>query len=124
MKILIIDDSEIIYNRLNKFISRNIDNPRDSVEAISQLENLLIDIHQKAPDILIINTYSLRGILVETIRAVKTILPQTYIICLTEFYENSFEKILRNAGADHFLDIANGIEQFQDIFTNVKENFL
>lgn len=124
MKILIVDDFEMIANRIQKLITHTIDSTKDTVEIINNLDNLLVDIYHKAPDILLLNTYSVRGTLIETIRAIKTIRPQTQIICLTEFIDSTFEKILKGAGADYFLDIASSNNTIPEIITKLKHRFL
>lgn len=120
MKILIIDDSEIIYKRLYKLTERIIDKKSDSITVITKFDNLLMDIYHTAPDIIIINTYSLRGTLLEIIRAVKTIRPQTKIISLTEFHDKTFESLLKDAGSDFFIDIASGIERIPELINRFK----
>jgi len=123
MKILIVDDSEIIYKRLEKLITPSIDRNQDSITVVSEFDNLLIDIYHMVPDVIILNTYSLRGTLIETIRAVKTILPRLKIISLTEFFDKTFENLLKKAGSDYFIDIASGIDQVPGIITDVKHRF-
>lgn len=120
MKILIIDDSEIIYNRLYKLTDRINDKQRDKISVITNFENLLMDIYQTTPDVIIINTYSLRGTLFETIRAIKTIRPQIKIISLTEFSDKTFENLLKDAGSDYFIDIASGIDRVSELIGSFK----
>ncbi|MBN2600530.1 MAG: response regulator [Candidatus Marinimicrobia bacterium] len=123
MKILIVDDSEIIYKRIEKLITPGKDHNQDSITVISKFDNLLMDIYHMIPDVIIMNTYSLRGTLIETIRAVKTILPSLKIIALTEFFNKTFGNLLKKAGSDYFIDIASGIDQVPGIITNIKNRF-
>jgi len=119
MKILIVDDSKIIYDRLQKLVVRQLDK-NDSITNLAELDNLLMDVYHMSPDVLILNTYSLRGTLIESIRAIKTIKPLTKIISLTEFYDETFETLLKNAGSDFFIDISSGIESVPDILNSFK----
>jgi len=123
MKILIVDDSEIIYKRIEKLITPCIDRNQDSITVISDFDNLLMDVYHMSPDVIILNTYSLRGTLIETVRAIKTIRSQLKIISLTEFFDKTFENLLKKAGSDFFIDIASGVDQIPGIITDFKNKF-
>jgi DNA-binding NarL/FixJ family response regulator len=119
MKILIVDSSGTIHTRLEKLVSRQLDK-HDNIQNLTEFDNLLMDVYQTSPDIIILNTYTLRGTLIESIRAIKTIKPHVKIITLTEFHDENYESLIKSAGADYFINVSSEMEKISELFSECK----
>ena len=121
MKIMLFDESEITYKRLQNLISKRTDQD-DHIVAITDFENILIAVHHQCPDVMILNTYFLGGSTLETIRILRTICPAVKIIALTELNEPAYLQLLDEAGSDYCLDLANEFQHIPDILSEIKNN--
>ncbi|GEM_PF-1315980 len=119
MKILLFDESEITYERVKRLIGHATDHV-DEIRRISSLDNILIDAYRMKPEIIILNTYFLRGSILETIRVLKTISPKCQIISLVEFSDPVYQNLLTEAGSDYFIDLAQNFEDIPEILQKFK----
>jgi len=121
MKIMLFDESEITFKRLQKLISKGTDED-DFLVPINDFNNILMETHRNCPDVIILNTYFLGGSTLETIRILHTICPKVKIIALTELNEPAYLKLLDEAGSDYCLDISNEFQHIPEILTEIKNN--
>lgn len=106
--ILLIDDSSIIRERLNKMISAI---PETSVigEAQNGDEALEMLLYHR-PDIAVIDIHMPKRSGFAVIEATKQILPETKFLVLTNYYDSSSISKARNAGADFVFDKSTEFE--------------
>ena len=121
MKIMLFDESEITYKRLQKLISKGAGQDNHIVP-VTDFDNILMLTYRQHPDVIILNTYFLGGSTLETIRILHTICPGVRIIALTEFSEPAYLELLNEAGSNYCLDLANQFQLLPDILAEIKNN--
>ncbi|MCJ7691548.1 MAG: response regulator transcription factor [Clostridiaceae bacterium] len=115
MEILIVDDSELIRERLVSMltINKNIETvgqAGNSIEAMAYFkkyspEMLLLDIHLPGEN----------GI--TFLEKIKKISPETTVIMITNYAYPQYRKKCMELGADYFFEKSDGLESLQKILT-------
>jgi len=119
MNIMVFNDAAVIQEPLLRLISHST-NGGDNIVSVSNFKNILMEVLHGKPNVVILNTYTIRSTIRETIRAIKTICDNVQIISLTEFHDELFQKHLKNSGTDFIIDIAHNLEQIPTILTDIK----
>lgn len=105
-QILIVDDSEIIQQRLRERLS-NISNIEvlNPVSSISEAINTFNKFH---PGIVILNIQLADGLGFGVLDVIKNQNPETIVIMFTNYAQAEFRKRSLDGGADFFIDKSNG----------------
>ena len=111
-QILIVDDSEIIQQRLREQLS-NIQNigVLNPVSSISEAINTYNKFH---PGIVILDIQLADGIGFEVLDVIKKQNPETIVIVFTNYAQAGFRKRSLDGGADFFIDKSNGYISIYD----------
>lgn len=116
MKLMIVDDSEIISIRLKELLE-GIENleisavVEDGVQAIAQFSLL-------KPEILILDLMIPRMNGLDVLRNVRSIDKQVIIIVLTNYHQSYFRDRCTELGANYFLDKSADFEKVYQICSN------
>ena len=116
MKLMIVDDSEIISIRLKEML-QGIENleistvVEDGVQAIAQFSLL-------KPDILILDLMIPRMNGLDVLRNVRSINKQVIIIIFTNYHQSYFRDRCTELGANYFLDKSADFEKVYQICQN------
>lgn len=102
MRVLVVDDSEIVRERITSILSKlegveNIGVATGSVEAISLLDDL-------KPDMAILDVHLPGGSGIKTLRHIKRHHPDTKVIMLADTSLPQYRKICFENGADFLFD--------------------
>lgn len=116
MKILIVDDSPLIRDRLDQAIS-----PIESITSIDHASNgreALILFWYMQPDIVILDIAMPKKSGIDVLDTIKHKRPATKVIILTNYPSDQFRKICSGLGADYFF---NKAEDFHEVPRVLKE---
>ena len=113
MRIVLVDDSILIRERLKQMLSEIeaieiIGEEQDEIEAIKCIRKL-------KPDAVILDIRLRRGSGVNVMREIKKDEPSPAVIILTNYPNNFYRMKCLNAGADYFLDKSTEFEQIPGI---------
>lgn len=123
MKILVVDDSRIIRDRLVNLLG--VIKGVCAVEQAENAENALSVYRELRPEVLIldIRMHGANGL--EVLQEVKSEKHAPYVIMLTNFPYPQYRKKCFEEGADFFLDKSTGFNEIKEIIRNmVKEHAL
>ena len=116
MKLMIVDDSEIISIRLKELL-QGIENleisavVEDGVQAIAQFSLL-------NPEILILDLMIPRMNGLDVLRSVRSLSKKAIIIVLTNYHQSYFRDRCTDLGANYFLDKSADFEKVYQICSN------
>ncbi|MFH1196875.1 MAG: response regulator transcription factor [bacterium] len=113
MKVLIIDDSQVVVERLTEMISELNDlhvvgNAACKVEGIGKFRKL-------KPDIVILDLHLEKSKGIDVLNKIKEESPATIVIVLTNYPENYNRTACLKAGANYFLDKSCEFEKVNEI---------
>lgn len=119
MKILVVDDSRIIRERLVNIL--DVINGVCVVEQAEDAENALTAYHKLRPEVLIldIHMHGVNGI--ELLQQIKSEQYAPYVIMLTNFPYPQYRKKCFEEGADYFLDKSTEFDEINVIIRNMVE---
>jgi DNA-binding NarL/FixJ family response regulator len=109
MRIVLVDDSILIRERLNQMLSELeeieiVGEEQDEIEAIESIRKL-------KPDAVILDIRLRKGSGINVMREIKKDEPSPAVIILTNYPNNFYRMKCINAGADFFLDKSTEFEK-------------
>ena len=116
MKVLIVDDSSMIRERLIKLLSAF---EGLNVLGISGDEDWSI-IGGLKPDFVVLDIKLNRRSGVDILKNMKRISPYMPVAMLTNYYDNYYINKCREYGADYFFDKSNDFEQLANVIADYK----
>ncbi|HEV2495571.1 MAG TPA: response regulator transcription factor [Terriglobia bacterium] len=122
MKVLVVDDSLIVVERLIDILEQVrglevIGRASDIPEAEQLIERL-------NPDVVILDLQMPKGRGIDVLGAVKLARPNTIVIVLSNFTYPQYRKRCQDAGADFFLDKSTDFQKIPEIFEGLLESSL
>jgi DNA-binding NarL/FixJ family response regulator len=117
LKVLIVEDSKIIINRIKSMLH---DNKNITVvgEAIDYNGTMRM-IEKKAPHAVLLD-FRLQGVGgMEILKAIKQKYTGIKVIMLTVHYELYYKKLCKKAGADYFFDKATEFEKIPEVLISM-----
>ncbi len=121
-RVLIVDDSEIIGERLKEFL-----NQCETVELIGQTYNIdegRIKIEAEHPEIVILDIGIPGGSGIFLIPEIKHFDSNTVVIMFTNYAHSIYRKKCKELGADYFFDKSTESELLMDLLENYNERKL
>ncbi|MCK5124341.1 MAG: response regulator transcription factor [Dehalococcoidia bacterium] len=120
MKILIVDDSEIVRKRLKAMLSditelENISQAEDLPEAISSFQKL-------NPEVVVLDIRMPGGSGIDVLRETKKGDQPPVVIVLTNYPYPQYRKKCMDAGADFFFDKSTEFDQMMAVLRRLGEN--
>lgn len=120
MKILIVDDSEIMRERLKATLSEiteleNISQAKDSLEAIRTFEKL-------HPEVVILDIRMPGGSGIDVLPEMKTATKPPLVIVLTNYPYPQYRRKCIEAGADFFFDKSTEFDKVTEVLKQLKQN--
>ena len=119
MKVLVVDDSQIIRERLVKMIS-----VIEGVDTVAQAENARKAISASQairPEVLILDI-RMRGVNgIELLKRIKSMQHHSKVIMLTNFPYPQYKKKCLAEGADYFLDKSSEFDKVSEIIRSLVE---
>jgi DNA-binding NarL/FixJ family response regulator len=117
--ILIVDDSEIIVDRLTNLLKDSktvgrIAQAADYATAVRQLALQPVDVA-----LLDINLPGRNGIVL--LQFIKTVYPSTVVIMITNQSGEYYQKICRQMGADYFIDKSGQFDQVLSVISSLPD---
>ena len=120
MKILVVDDSRIIRDRLVKLL--DVIKGVCVVEQAEDADNALLTNRKLKPEVLILDI-RLRGANgIEVLKQVKGEQHAPYVIMLTSFPYPQYKKKCFDEGADYFLDKSTEFDEIIEIISSLVKN--
>lgn len=116
MKILIVDDSKLIRERLVSMLITN--KHTETVEQASNSIEAMAYFKKYSPEIIILDIRLPGENGITFLEKIKKLSPETTVIMLTNYMYPQYRKKCMQLGADYFLDKSNGIESLQKIVTD------
>ena len=117
MKILIIDDSHLLRERLIELLS-----PIDEIETFIEAENSIIAkniLTELIPDIIITDIRMPGGSGIEFVRELRKHNLTTLVIVLTNYPYEQYETAAIDAGANYFFDKSNQFEKVKETISSL-----
>ena len=120
MKILIVDDSEIVRKRLKAMLSditelENISQAEDLPEAISSFQKL-------NPEVVVLDIRMPGGSGIDVLRETKKGDQPPVVIVLTNYPYPQYRRKCMDAGADFFFDKSTEFDQMMAVLRRLREN--
>ncbi len=119
MKILVVDDSRIIRDRLVNLL--DVIKGVCVVEQAENAENALLAYRKLRPEVLILDIRMQGASGLEVLQQVKSEQSAPYVIMLTNFPYPQYRKKCFEKGADHFLDKSTGFDEINEIIRKMVE---
>lgn len=116
MKVLIVDDSDAVRERLKMLISEV-----DAVEVIGEAENVqqaMGYIRQEIPDVVILDIRMPGGNGIDVLRGIEKKGRLPVIIMLTNYPSSQYNRKCMDAGADFFFDKTREFEKVVEVLSN------
>ena len=113
MKILIVDDSELIRDRLVSMLTIN-----KNIETVGQASNsieAMAYFKKYSPEIILLDIRLPGENGIAFLEKIKKLSPETTVIMLTNYAYQQYREKCMELGADYFLDKSNGFESLQKI---------
>jgi len=119
MKVLIVDDSAIVRERLKNMLSeivelQNISQARDSLEAISSF-------HKLNPEVVILDIRMPGGSGIDVLQEIKKETTPPLVIVLTNYPYPQYRKKCMDAGADFFFDKSSEFDKVTEVLKQTQE---
>jgi DNA-binding NarL/FixJ family response regulator len=120
MKVLIVDDSAIMRERLKTMISEimeleNISQAEDVPEAISSFQKL-------NPEVVILDIRMPGGSGIDVLQQVKKATKPPLVIVLTNYPYPQYRRKCIEAGADFFFDKSTEFDKVTEVLRHMKQN--
>lgn len=120
MKVLIVDDSTIVRNRLKDILSeviehKNISQAKNSLEAVSSFKKL-------GPEVVILDIQMPGGSGIDAIAKMKAATKPPVVIILTNYPYPQYRRKCMVAGADFFFDKSTEFNKVTDVLNRLKQN--
>jgi len=120
MKILIVDDSEVVRERLKAMLSevtelKNINQAEDVPEAISSFQKL-------NPEVVILDIRLPGGSGIDVLREIKKSNQPPLVIVLTNYPYPQYRRKCIEAGADFFFDKSTEFHKVTELLKQLKQN--
>jgi DNA-binding NarL/FixJ family response regulator len=120
MKVLIVDDSEVVSERLKAMLSevtelKNISQAEDVPEAISSVQKL-------DPDVVILDIRMPGGSGIDVLREIKKNNQTPLVIVLTNYPYSQYRRKYVDAGADFFFDKSTEFDKVTEVLKQLKQN--
>lgn len=120
MKVLIVDDSKIIRDRIAEMISENGNKP---CIAETDCKNEAIKLfNQFHPDIVILDIHLKNGNGIHLLKNIKKTKPNIIVVILSTYPSSIYQKICKDLGADFFFDKAYEFDRIQEVLNNFRIN--
>ena len=117
LKVFIADDSTEVKNRLKEMLEEN-----KSVQLVGECgdaDQALVALHQLKPDVIILDIHMPGGGGMRVLEESKTRYPGTTVIIFTVFSYPQYRQAYLRAGADFFLDKADGLQKMADVLAEL-----
>lgn len=121
MKILIVDDSELLRDRLIELLT-NISETEMFIEAENSIEAKKL-VKELNPDIIITDIRMPGGSGIEFVRHLKQSSNSASIIVLTNYPYSQYKEAALEAGADYFFDKTNEFEKVHKVVLQLHESY-
>jgi len=120
VKVLIVDDSAIIRERLKAMLSEiteleNISQARDSLEAISSFQKL-------NPEVVILDIRMPGGSGIDVLQEIKKGNQPPLVMVLTNYPYPQYHRKYIDAGADFFFDKSTEFHKVTEVLKQLKQN--
>ena len=115
--ILIVDDSLLIVDRLQTML-KELDNP-GPVGCALDYPSAMQQIKESLPDIVLLDINLPGGNGIGILRYIKTQLPATVVIMLTNQADDYYRNICRKWGADFFIDKSREFDQVIPVLSTI-----
>ncbi len=120
MKVLIVDDSAIMRERLEAMLSEiteleNISQAEDSLEAIRTFEKL-------HPEVVILDIRMPGGSGIDVLREIKKGAQPPLVIVLTNYPYPQYRRKCMEAGADFFFDKSTEFDKVTEVLKQLSQN--
>lgn len=117
MKLLIVDDSELVSSRLAKLL-QGIPEVSE-IQAVDSLAEVVWSVQRGAPDLLILGVYLLDANALLLIETLKKSVPDMQIVILSNDASDFNRKACLKAGGDWFFDKSIEFEQVVEMVRNL-----
>ncbi|MCK5135698.1 MAG: response regulator transcription factor [Bacteroidales bacterium] len=121
MKILVVDDSRLLRQRIIDLIS-DIPNIEISAEAESSIEAIKL-IEKLNPDLMILDIRMPNGSGIEVLRSIRQQDKSIITIVLTNYPLAQYKEKCLELGASYFFDKVNEFEQVRDLIASLQNKF-
>jgi DNA-binding NarL/FixJ family response regulator len=118
MKLLIVDDSVKLQQRLSAIISE-ITGIRD-IEYAEDVPGAIEAVKEKKPDVVVLDFQIPGGSGIDVLKAVQMVNPRPVIIIFTNYPYPEFRKSCLAAGADYFLDKSFAYNELMCVLNKLK----
>lgn len=120
MKVLIVDDSAIVRERLKAMLSEiteleDISQARDSLEAISSFQKL-------NPEVVILDIRMPGGSGIDVLKKIKKSIQPPVVIVLTNYPYPQYRRKCLDAGADFFFDKSTEFDKVTEVLNQMSKN--
>jgi len=120
MKVLIVDDSAIVRERLKAMLSEiteleNVSQARDSLEAISSFQKL-------NPEVVILDIRMPGGSGIDVLQEIKKSNQPPVVIVLTNYSYSQYRRKCLDAGADFFFDKSTEFDKVTEVLNQLSQN--
>jgi DNA-binding NarL/FixJ family response regulator len=120
VKVLIVDDSEIMRERIEDMLSEsigleNITQAKDPLEAISSFRKV-------NHDVVILDIRMSGGSGIDVLRKIKRITHPPVVIVLTNYPYPQYRRKCIDTGADYFFDKSTEFDKVTKVLTQLKQN--
>jgi two-component system response regulator DesR len=100
VKVLLIDDSNLILERLSSALAETGDSLR--VQVCAEVNQALRIAEAERPDMIVFEIHSVAGFSFGDVQAIKEKLPHTIMVMFTHFVLSRYREKAQQAGVDHF----------------------
>jgi len=120
MKVLIVDDSALVRERLKAMLSEiteleDISQARDSLEAISSFQKL-------NPEVVILDIRMPGGSGIDVLQEIKKSNQPPVVIVLTNYPYPQYRRKCMDAGADFFFDKSTEFDKVTEVLNQLSQN--
>lgn len=122
MKILLVEDSQVIRERLRTLISEI--SGAELVAEVDGQDEAVRDILVLRPDVVVLDLKLANGSGMEVLRMVKAQLPIVIVIVLTNYGYPQYRKKCLELGADHFMDKSKDVGSLGKVLVGISEQIL
>ena len=113
MRVLVVEDSDIVRRSLRELILRieDVEVVAEAIDAVEAVEAA----RTFKPDVMTVDIQMPRGSGIDVLRTVKLESPSTVVIMLTNYPYPQFRRACASLGADYFFDKATEFEKIVDV---------
>lgn len=120
MKVLIVDDSELVRERLKDMLSETTE-----VESVSQAKDLLeaiISFHKLNPEVVILDIRMPGGSGIDMLQKLKKSKQAPVVIVLTNYPYPQYRRRCIETGADFFFDKSTEFDKIPEVLKQLSHN--